>query len=409
MTFRAAAVVIGFALTTCACSSSSSSTSAHEAIGTSGGSGGRGRGDAGGGVPVVTTRVVKKAEPVTIPAVGTVEPIATVQVRPLISGQLTTVNFKEGDEVEKGQLLFTIDPRPFEAALAQAEAVLERDTATSTNQAAEQQRFQSLFERGLIPRDQYEAQVATVKAAQAGLAVDRAAVESARLNLQYARITAPIAGRVGALGVHLGDVVHTSDTMPMIVINQLAPIYGTFSVPGRYLDDVRQYQARKPLMVEGHVKPAPLPGAQPQQPTQSSPDVQPEATGKVERATVTFIDNAIDAATGTIKLRATFDNRDRTLWPGLFLQITLQLMTEPDALVVPAPAVQVSQNGQYVYVVKPDQTAEMRPVTVERQQGNDMVIAKGIKEGEEVVTDGQLRLTPGVRVSVQDGRDTLGE
>ena len=359
-------------------------------------------------MPVVTTRVEQKSIPVTIPAVGSVEAISTVQIRAQVAGQLMTIGFKEGEEVRKGQLLFTIDARPFEAVLAQAQAVLERDTATAANQQAEQGRFENLFQRGLIPRDQYETQIATAKSAQAVLAVDRAAVETARLNLQYTRITAPIAGRAGSLGVHIGDVVRANDTTPMVAINQIAPIYVTFSVPGRYVGDIRRYQVERPLAVESRIQAAPLPGAQPPTPSPAAPDLREQAGGKTESGQISFIDNAIDATTGTIKLRGTFENRDRALWPGLFVQVTLNLRSEDKALVVPIQAVQVSQDGQYVYVVKPDQTAEMRPVTVERQQGAEIVIARGLSAGEEVVTDGQLRLTPGARVTARQGQ-AIGE
>jgi multidrug efflux system membrane fusion protein len=343
--------------------------------------------------------------PVTIPAVGTVEAVSTVQVKSQVTGQLTGIEFKEGDEVAQGHLLFTIDQRPFQAALEQARAALARDTATSTNQEAEQARYTDLFQRGILSREQYDAQVAAAKASHATVEVDKAAVEAAQLNLQFTRITAPIGGKTGALGVHVGDIVRANDTAPMVVINQVSPIYVTFSVPGRFLADIRTYQARQPLAVRAQMQPATLPGAQPQAPPVAAPDLSPEgAAGKAENGTVTFIDNAVDPATGTIKLRASFQNRDRVLWPGLFTQVTLNLTTDPNALVVPAIAVQPSQNGQFVYVVTSDRTAQMRPVTVARQQGDEMVIAKGLSEGEEVVTDGQLRLTPGARVSVVAGR-----
>jgi membrane fusion protein, multidrug efflux system len=365
---------------------------------------GRG-GGAGAAVPVVTTRVVNKPMAVTIPAVGTVEAVSTVQIRSQVTGQLTAIGFTEGDEVRKGQLLFSLDPRPFQAALDQAQAALARDTATASNQQAQQARYADLFEKGLIPRDQFEAQTAAAKASQAVLEVDKAALETARLNLQFTRITAPIAGRTGALGVHVGDLVRANDTTAMVVLNEVSPIYVSFSVPGRYLADIRRYQAEHPLVVHATPQAAALPGAQPAAPSTAAPDVPALANAAPsESGHVTFIDNAVDATTGTIKLRGSFDNRDRAFWPGLFVQVTLDLTTENNALVVPAAAVQVSQEGQYVYVVKQDRTAEMRPVNVERQQGNEMVIGKGLSAGDEVVTDGQLRLTPGARVATERGR-----
>jgi multidrug efflux system membrane fusion protein len=384
------------------------------------GAGGRGgRGGAGGPVPVTTALVVKKAIPVTIPAVGTAEALQTVQVRAQVTGQLSEVHFTEGQEVKKGQELFTLDPRPFQAALAQAQAVLTRDTATANNAARQRTNYEDLYKRQLISRDQYETQVAQTESAQATIEADKAAVETARLNLQYTHITAPIGGRTGSLGVHQGDLIRANDTNPMVVINQLSPIYVTFAVPGRYLTDIRRYQAAKPLMVRAEGQAALPPGAQPppppvlgSMPTQQQAKAQAQAQaqaaadaaagitpGLSETGRVTFIDNAVDNTTGTIKLKATFDNNDHGLWPGQFLTVTLALTTENDAIVVPAAAVQPSQAGQYVYVVKPDRSVEMRNVTIVRQQGEQMVIAQGLTPGEEVVIEGQLRLTPGAKVT----------
>jgi len=378
---------------------------------TAGAQAGRGGRAAGGGgpVPVTTTHVLQKAVPVTIPAVGTAEAIATVQIRAQVTGQLSQVNFSEGQEVKKGQVLFSLDARPFEASLQQAQAVLSRDTATANNAQAQNARYEDLFKRGLIPRDQYETQRASAQSLQATLDADRAAVETAKLNVSYTRIAAPISGRTGALAVHMGDLVRANDTTPLVVINQLAPIYVTFAVPGRYLGDIRRYQAQKALQVTAKGQASVPPGAQPP-PPQTTPLAAPPAgaqpavePGGAEPAptatgTVTFIDNAVDPSTGTIKLKGTFPNADHRLWPGLFVQVTLNVVTDPDAIVVPAIAVQASQMGQFVYVVKADTTVEMRTVSVERQQGEEIVIAKGLSAGEEVVTDGQLRLTPGARI-----------
>jgi len=338
--------------------------------------------------------------------VGTVEAVTNVQVRSQVTGQLTGVNFAEGQEVSKGQLLFTIDPRPFEAALEQAKAALARDTASATNLQAQQTRHTDLFKQGLISREQYDAQIAQAQASQATLEMDRAAVATSTLNLQFSRITAPIAGRTGILGAHVGDIVRANDTNPLVVINQLSPIYVTFSVPGRYLGDIQRYQTRRPLSVEVRKQPASVPGAQQQGPTPATPDVEAGSAAPVAEGRVTFIDNSVDASTGTIKLRGMFDNAGKSLWPGLFVQVTLNLAVDENALVVPSAALQSSQTGQYVYIVKPDRTAEMRPVTVERQQGDLVVIAKGLAPGDQVVTDGQLRLTPGARVTVTRGTNS---
>ena len=375
-----------------------------------GGGAGGGRRGAGGPVPVLIGKVISKSVPVTIPAVGTAEPLMTVQVRAQVTGQLSEVHFEEGQDVKKGQLLFLLDPRPFQTVLAQAEAVLARDTATANNAERQKASYEDLNKRGLIPRDQYETQLANVESLQATLAADRANVETARLNLAYTRITAPISGRTGTLGVHQGDLIRANDTTAMVIINQVSPIYVTFSVPGRYLGDIRRYQAQKPLEVVAQGQAAIAPGAQAPPPQILQPSTaqavapgqgatMPVKPGVTEHGRVSFIDNTVDAQTGTIKLKGTFQNSDQGLWPGLFVQITLNVTSDENAIVVPASAIQPSASGQYVYVVKADRTAEVRPVQVARQQGEEVIVAKGLSAGEDVVTDGQLRLTPGAQVT----------
>ena len=363
------------------------------------GSGRAGRG-AGAPVPVVTARAEQKPVPVTVPAVGTVEAESSVQIRSQVTGQLTAVHFTEGREVQQGDPLFSLDPRPFQVALLQAQAVLERDIATLKNAQAQQSRADSLFQKGLLARDQYESLRASAAALTATVEADKAAVETARLNLKYTEITAPISGRTGALGAHVGDLVRANDSNSLVVINQLSPIYVAFSVPGRFLPDVRRYQALKPLAVIATLPRALGPEAR------SAPgaagtgtDPDPAEQPATARGVLIFIDNAVDATTGTIKLKGAFPNSDGQLWPGAFVQVKLDLTIQADAVVVPYTAVQASQDGQFVYVVKPDRTVEMRPVKAERQQGDDVVIAAGLSPGEEVVTDGQLRLIPGARVS----------
>jgi membrane fusion protein, multidrug efflux system len=364
---------------------------------------------AGAAVPVLTARVEQKSMPVTLPAVGTVEAISSVQIRAQVTGQLSTIHFAEGQDVQKGQPLFSLDSRPFQAALKQAEAVLARDTATLQNAQAQLARNQSLVDRGLVTRDQFETQRATVAALTATVAADAAAIETARLNVQYTEILAPISGRTGALGAHTGDLVRANDTTPLIVINQLSPVYVSFSVPGRFLSEIRRYQAQRPLTVTAVVPTGVGTGTQaPAGP--GTPAIPPPGSSTLNQGTtlpataaesgvVSFIDNLVDSATGTIRLKATFQNGARQLWPGAFVQVTLNLTTDPDALVVPATAVQASQDGQFVYVVKADRTVELRTVRVERQQGGQAVIADGVSVGEVVVTDGQLRLTPGARIA----------
>jgi multidrug efflux system membrane fusion protein len=326
-----------------------------------------------------------------------------------VTVQLSAIHFAEGQDVRKGSPLFTLDARPFEAALRQAEAILARDSAQAKNAQSQQARYQDLFTRGLIPRDQYETQMANAGALEATLASDQAQIQNARLNLAYTRILAPISGRTGSLGVHTGDLVRANDTAPLVVINQVAPIYVTFSIPGRYLPDIRKAQARHPLRLEARIQPGDAPGALQSAPGTEgaltpAPDGAPASAPAlapgtvVDTGTVSFIDNTVDPTTGTIKLKGTFANGDHALWPGLFVQVTLTLGTDASATVVPAVAVQASQSGQFVFVVKPDRTVEQRTVTVQRQQGEEMVIERGVSPGDEVVTDGHLRLTSGARV-----------
>jgi multidrug efflux system membrane fusion protein len=310
--------------------------------------------------------------------VGTVEAIATVEVRAQVTGQIERILFAPGQAVKKGEPLFALDARPFTAALKQAEAVAARDRAQADDAKAQRTRLQNLFNRGIVPRDQLETQSASATALEATLAADLAQVEQARLNLQYTRIAAPITGRTGALLAHVGDLVKANDTNPLVTINQLSPIYVSFAVPGRMLTDIRRQESRGPL------------------PVRTKGDVAAE--GKV-----TFIDNAVDPTTATINLKATFPNTDSQLWPGLFVPVAMDLSAQPNAIVVPAIAVQPSQQGPYVYVVKNDRTVEMRRVEVDRQQGDETIIARGLAGGEEVVTEGQLRLRPGVAVTTESG------
>jgi multidrug efflux system membrane fusion protein len=421
-------IVSAVALVCCCLAASACGKAENPSVDATGGAkggtgGGRAGGRGGGGpIPVTTAVVQQKAIPVTIPSVGSAEAQQIVQVRAQVTGELSAVHFIEGQEVKKGDELFTIDPRPFQAALAQAQAVLARDTATANNAQAQLKRYDDLYKRQLISRDVYEAQIATNDAAQATLQADRASIDTAQLNLQFTHIMAPITGRTGSLGVHQGDLIRANDTNPMVTINQLSPIYVVFSVPGRYLTDIRRYQAQKPLTAHAKGQAALPPGAQPPPPpvlgslqaapaagSDAAPGASPSTLAKTEASAgmtppvseagrVTFIDNAVDPTTGTIKLKATFDNADHALWPGQFLQITLDLTTEQGAIVVPAGAVNPSQSGQFVYVVKPDRSVEVRNVTILRQQGEEIVIAQGLRAGEEVVTEGQLRLTPGAKI-----------
>ncbi len=370
-----------------------SCSSPRSGAGTSAGNVGRGAGrGAAGPVPVVTAQAAQKAVPVTVPAVGTVEAVSTVEIRSQITAQLTAIHFVEGREVRRGDSLFSLDPRPFQAALQQAQAVLARDTASLQNAQVQQVRADTLSQRGLLARDQYDSQRASTAALAATVEADKAAIETARLNVQYTEIAAPITGRTGSLGVHVGDLIRANDTSPLVVINQLAPIYVTFSVPGRHLTDIQRYQAQKPLPVS-----AVLPQA-PDLASARGPDAGGAAATPAQ-GVLSFIDNTVDSTTGTIRLKGTFPNGNHQLWPGAFVQVTLGVTTQPDAIVVPATAVQTSQDGSFVYVVKADRTVEMRPIRIDRQVGDEAVIGEGLVPGEVVVTDGQLRLTPGAKVS----------
>jgi multidrug efflux system membrane fusion protein len=350
-----------------------------------GGRGGRAGG--AGAVPVTTASVVQKSMPVQIAVIGSAEPVSTVSIRSQTTGQLMSVNFTEGDEVTKGQLLFAIDRRPLEAALEQAQANLARDEASAANAAATTKRFQDLADRGIAARADLDTSKASLSALNATVAADRAAIENAKVQLEYATINAPITGRTGALQVHEGNLVRANDSTPLVVINQIMPIQVAFSLPEARLTELKRFMARGALRVLA-----------------SPPnDDAPAAVGHIS-----FIDNSVDPQTGTIKVKGTFPNADRRLWPGQYVNVTVELTTEKNATVVSTQAVQAGQQGPFVFVVKPDQTVELRNVVVTRTAAAETVIASGLEPGETVVTDGQLRLVPGSKISVkgQDARDT---
>jgi membrane fusion protein, multidrug efflux system len=338
----------------------------------------------GAPVPVVLARVERKPVPLQLTAIGTVEASTSVAVRAQITGELTSVNFKEGDDVVAGQVLFTLDRRPLEAALKQAEANLARDLAQATNARAQAGRSQELAARGIIAREQVESSAATASALDASVGADRAAVENATVQLQYATITAPMSGRTGALMVHPGNLVRANDTAPLVVINQFSPVDVSFGIPERRLLLFNEHLAQGSLRVEARP-----PG-----------DEQHPSVGRIS-----FVDNAVDPTTGTIRIKGTFPNTDRRLWPGQFVNVVVVLATDPDATVVPSVAVQTGQQGTYVFAVKSDQTVEMRPVVIARTSGADAVVESGLKDGETVVIDGQLRLVPGSRITAKTETD----
>ena len=390
------------ALGTAGCGSSSAA-----APGAGGGRGGRGGGAA---VPVVVGRAVQKDVPVDLASIGNVEAFSTISVRAQITGTLNAVRFQEGDFVKAGDLLFTIDPRPYEAALHQAEAnltrdeallrqadaQLARDIANEQYSTAEAQRLASLNERGLVPKDQTEqgkaaaaagsalvnADKAAIEGAKAQLVAQQSAVETARLQLGYTSIKSPIAGRTGNLMAKAGNLV-TANTTELITITQIAPVYVTFAMPAVHLDEIKRQAGGQPLDVTATPQTA---GGHP-------------ANGKL-----TFIDNAVDPSTDTIKLKATFANTDRALWPGQFARVSLRVATLEKATVVPSEAVQTGQDGQFVFLVKGDSTVEQRPVTTGQAADQDVVIKTGLKPGDLVVTQGQLRLEPGTKIQRADPR-----
>jgi len=330
--------------------------------------------------PVTTATVVRQDVPLQIRAIGAVEAFSNVSVKTQVTGELTGVFFKEGQDVKKGQLLFTLDKRPFEAALNQAQAALARDKAQAANARAQARRYAGLFTAGVVSKEENDQIGTTADAMEAAVAADEAAVENARVQLQYCSIYSPIDGRTGSLMIHLGNMIKANDTPFLISINQIEPIYVTFTVPEQMLAEIKRHAAQGTLPVEAII----------------ASDNRGPAKGKLS-----FIDNSVDQSTGTIKLKGEFANADRRLWPGQFVDVVLNLADERNAVVVPSQALQNGQQGQFVFVVKPDMTAEKRDVVLERTQGTMAVISKGVAPGELVVTDGQLSIVPGGKVALK--------
>jgi len=335
-------------------------------------------------VPVIVATAARKDVPIELRSIGNVQAFSSVEIRSRVGGELTQVGFKEGDLVRKGQLLFAIDARPYRAALEQAEAQLARDSAVMKNAEADAARYADLVQKDYVTRQQYDAAVTAAAAGKQTVRADEALVENARLNLGYCAITAPITGRVGSLLVHPGNIVKANDD-PLVLLLQIQPVYVAFSVPERDLPEIRRRMAEESRGGE----PLPVSAA------------ESGGGAEVGRGHLTFVDNSVDVTTGTIQLKALFENEDRALWPGQFVDVVLRLGEQKGAVVVPGPAVQTGQDGQFVFVVKPDQTVESRPVDVARSLGEETVIGKGLAPGETVVTDGQLRLVPGARVQIK--------
>jgi len=327
-------------------------------------------------VPVRVGDVRRLPVPLEIAAIGHVEAYSTVSVKPRVGGEVTQVGFREGDDVKAGDLLFVIDPRPFEAALAEAKANLARDRARLSEADRTLERYEDLIRKEYITQEQYDQARANAEALKATSQADEAAIETARLNLDYCRITAPVPGRTGSLLVHRGNIVKANDDRPLVVINQVEPVFVSFAIPEGDFGEVKRRSATARL-----------------------PVVAVPQGGKPETGETTFLDNAVDSTTGTILLKAAFPNRDRALWPGQYVNVSLTVAVDEDAVVAPVDAVQQGQSGTYVYVVKPDRTVEIRSVVVRRNWGGWALITSGLSDGERVVTDGQLRLAPGATIT----------
>lgn len=328
-------------------------------------------------VPVAVAEVVQKTVPVELRAIGNVEAYSTVSVRPQLAGFVERVYFKEGQTVKEGDLLFTLDARPYRAALEELEANLARNRAQLENARAQRDRYAKLLEQGIVSQNQFDTMQTNANALEAAVRADEAAIEKARVDLDYCSIRAPLGGRTGDLLTHPGNIVKANETV-LVVINQVHPVYVAFAVPEQSLAEIRRHRGG----VEVH---ATIPGQ----------------NGPPARGTLSFVDNVVDRTTGTIRLKATFPNRDDRLWPGQFVNVAVRLSARPNALVIPSRAVQQGQSGSYVFVIDEHLIAAPRPVVVGVTIGEETVIEEGLQVGERVVTDGQLRLASGTRVEIK--------
>jgi len=345
-----------------------------------------GKSDRGGAIPVTVATVEEKEVPIEIKTFGTVQAHSSVQIKAEVGGNLTRVHFRKGQSIRQGDLLFTIDPRSYRAALDQAKANLVRDKALEDNALVSAGRSRELFQQGFISKSDDDKARTDAEALSATVRADEAAVINARLQLEHCSIRSPINGKAGDILVSEGALIKAND-IPMVTINQIHPIEVFFSVPQAELPDVRAHMAQKQLKV------------------QASP---PRDGSPPEEGSLFFIDNAIEKLTGTVQLAAMFKNDRELLWPGQYVNVTLVLSVRKEALVVPSVAVQIGRDGKFVFVIRPDQTVDVRPVTVSMTTGSDSVIEKGLKAGERVVLDGQLRLFPGARIEIKPAANTSG-
>jgi multidrug efflux system membrane fusion protein len=338
-------------------------------------------------VPVKVALALQKDVPVQVKAIGNIEAFTSVVIKSQVNGQIARVHFLEGSDVEKGALLIGIDPEPFQATLSQCEAALIRDQAQAKFARDQASRYQVLLKDGIVTRDQYELLQSNAASLAATVVADRATAKSARIQLGYCSIRAPISGRTGTLALQPGNLVKAND-LPIVTINQVSPIYATFSIPEKLLAQVKRAMAGNELRIEA---------------------VIPNEPGSTEVGTISFLDSSVNAATGTIKLKGVFANKSRKLWPGQFTDVVMTLGQLKNAVVVPTHAIQTGQQGEFVYVVQPDKKVEMRQVTSAAAAGEETVIEKGLAPGETVVVDGQLRLTPGAVVATDDGQPAGGK
>ena len=340
-------------------------------------------------VPVMVTEAVSMDVPVELREIGAVEAYNTVSVTARVSGQLMKVGFREGEDVNEGDLLFQIDPRPYEAALLQAQANLERDQTVLAKAETDIVRYKDLVQKDYVTKQDYDLVVATAAESKATVKADSALVRNAHLNLEYCSIRAPIAGRTGNIHVKQGNLVTANSSNPLVTLNQIAPIYVTFTIPEQHLTEMRRLASARQLTVWA---------------------VIPTDTTRVFEGKLTFIDNTVNTETGTIMLKGTFPNKDRALWPGQYVQVGLVLGNHLNATVVPIAAVQSSQDKSFVYVIAPGDTVQLRPIDQGPVFAGKVVIEKGVAPGERVVTDGQLMLRPGSKVMIRStlALDTQG-
>ena len=338
-------------------------------------------------VPVTVAQVTQRDVPEIIKTIGRVEALSTVSIKSRITGQLLTVHFKEGQFVAKGDPLFTIDPAPFETALKQSQAQAARDQAQAEKAAEDLRRYQELVSRKAVSASQYEQFQTEAKAKAAQALASQADVQNARLNLGFCHITSPISGVMGSLVSYAGNMIKANDDKHMVTITQVQPILVSVSVPEQNLARIRRHQAQSPLTVAV---------------------TAPGDEDRPINGALVFVDNAVDTATGTIRLKASYDNPDHMLWPGQFVNATLLLTIRQGATVVPSKALSAGQSGVFVFVVQPDMTVQSRVVKAGDALDGLTVVLEGLKPGEQVVTDGQLRLTPGSKIVIK-GQGESGE